>query len=71
MVQINSLFSLCVGMASGLPAVCLPSPTRARRLRYGDVSSQTWSFQRVSAEGHQDCSGFWPVERKGGEEERE
>lgn len=55
-------------MVSWLPAVSRPSPTRARRLRYGDVSSQTLSFQRVSGVGHQDCSGFLPGER---EERRE
>lgn len=55
-------------MVSWLPGVSRLSPTRARRLRYGDVPSQTLSFQRVFGVGHQDCSGFLPGER---EERRE
>ena len=50
-------------MVSWLPGVSRLSPTRARRLRYGDVPSQTLSLQRVSGVGHQDCSGFLPGER--------
>ena len=65
----NLLFSLCVGMVSWLPGVSRPSPTRARKLRYGDVPSQTLSFQRVFGVRHRDCSGFLPGEREERKEE--
>ena len=63
------LSSLCVGMVSWLPGVSRPSPTRARKLRYGGVPSQTLSFQRVFGVRHRDCSGFLPGEREERKEE--